>query len=89
MGTLNILEYSKALLITRELITGLPSSEKATAPPFISSPISDMSSPFPPLVIVATGKTFIRPFSASILVNLTSAWLSITGWVLGMVHTDV
>jgi hypothetical protein len=89
MGTSNIREYSRALRMRMELITGMPSSVKVTAPALINSPISDISSPFIPFVMVAAGNTLIGPFSASSFINRTSAWLSITGSVLGIVHTEV
>ena len=81
----NMLEYSSAALITLELVTGRPSSLKATAPASIRSPISTISLPPSPLLIAAIGKRSISPqFLAFSIIALVIEALSFTGFVLAM-----
>ena len=64
--------------------TGLPSSEKATAPPSASSAISTSSAPFRPLETAPTGRTRTAADAARPMTKSRVARESMAGSVLGM-----
>ncbi len=87
---LKSVEYSRARRISSAFMTGLPSSEMATHPAPTNSPISANSSPLLPLVMAPMGKTCTAPSRrARSMMKSVTDWLSLTGVVLAMQHTDV
>src|SRR5215203_3945690 len=71
-------------------MTGRPSSDTATAPARIISPISAISSPFSPLLMAAIGWTRAKPWRrASKRMCSVTERLSLTGSVLAMQATPV
>src|SRR5581483_4381270 len=82
--------YSIARRITREFITGWPSSEMAIAPASFIAPISASCSPALSFVMAPIGKTFTRALRrARSTMKLVTVALSFTGIVFGMQHTEV
>jgi len=84
-GRPNIFVYWSARLMTCVFITGLPSSETAITPAFLSTPISASSPPSEFFVMHPIGKTLTSPtFWAFIKTNSTAGALSSGGCVLGI-----
>ncbi len=89
-GRPSIRAYCMPLRIRAALATGIPSSEKATAPAFLISPISASSLPLLPRVMEPTGKTWAAHCSRAVskMYRIRAA-VSATGLVLGMQATAV
>src|SRR3989338_367517 len=82
-GTPNCRAYSRARRMVSARMTGLPSSEKATAPSAKQRPISASASPLSPFVMAAIGRTLTTAsFFALATIYSTTAGLSIGGSVL-------
>ena len=89
-GMRKSVEYSSARRISSAFMTGWPSSEMATQPAPINSPISASSSPRCPLVMAPMGKTWAAPSRrARSMMKSVTDWLSLTGAVLAIQQTDV
>ncbi len=86
----NVRAYSIARRISSAFMTGRPSSDTATQPASLSSPISDSDSPASPFVIAPTGYTRTAPtWRARPTISSVTARESLGGDVLGIEHTAV
>ena len=82
--------YCIARRMTREFITGKPSSEMATTPAACMAPISANCSPSQSFVMAPIGKTLMGAYRrARSTMKLVTVGLSLTGMVLGMQQTEV